>query len=207
MENALAIVDGFFQKIGKGWAVVGGAGLLLIVSGTIIFLRGSQPNTVEIVEEESASSSASVQSTIAIDIEGAVEHPGVYQVPMGSRVADALVAAGGLSSIADRERVAKTINQASKLSDGMKLYVPKTGEQTAGTSQTSSDAVVLGASAKLININTATLDQLDTLPGIGPVTAQKIVGGRPYGSTDELAKRSIVSQSVFNKIKEKISVD
>lgn len=205
MENVLVILDEFVKKIGKGWVVIGGVGLLLLVSGTIILLRGSQPKAVEIVEEEVASSSA--QTTMAIDIEGAVEHPGVYQIPMGSRVADALVAAGGLSSVADRERIAKTINQASKLSDGMKLYLPKTGEQTAGTSQISSDTVVLAASTKLININTASLDQLDTLPGIGPVTAQKIISSRPYGSIDELTRRSVVTQSVFGKIKEKISVD
>lgn len=149
-----------------------------------------------------------IPKQITIDIEGAVIKPGVYQLPLASRMKDALVAAGGLSESADRKRVALEINLAQPLMDGAKLYIPVVGEQvmTSGMSSGNGTVGVQGSSTTLVNINQASESELDALPGVGPVTAQKIISGRPYQSAQELLDKKIVGQSVFTKIKDQISV-
>lgn len=142
---------------------------------------------------------------INIDIEGAVVLPGVYDLPMESRIKDALIAAGGLSGGADREFVAKNINLSVKLSDGAKIYIPEKGEVEENTGIKSiKDGVSLAAGQ--ININSASEQELDTLPGVGPVTAKKIIQGRPYASIDDLLNKKIIGSKVFSQIKDKISI-
>ena len=142
-----------------------------------------------------------------IDIEGAVEKPGVYTLPPNSRVQDALIASGGLSQSADRQQVAQNLNLAAPLTDGAKLYIPAVGEQmmTSGTTSNSSGAV-MGIGSKLVNINQASESDLDGLPGVGPVTAQKIIDNRPYQNVQELLDKKVVGQSIFTKIKDQVSV-
>jgi competence protein ComEA len=142
--------------------------------------------------------------TILVDVEGAVVKPGVYKLPVESRIQDGLIAAGGLSAKADREYVAKTLNLAIKLTDGTKIFIPTLGEPTG--SEPVLGATTVGATNALINVNTASESQLDSLPGIGPVTAQKIISGRPYGSLDELLSKKIVSAKVYAQIKDKIAI-
>ncbi len=151
---------------------------------------------------------------ISIDIEGGVQNPGVYKLKEGARVQDVLIASGGLSSSADREYIAKHFNLAQKLTDGVKIYIPQKGEQTAavvsvGQNLNSNDVLnpTFGDNSGLININSATLDKLDTLPKVGPVTAQKIVSGRPYASKDELVSKKIMTQKTFDGLKDKITVE
>src|SRR6266568_4600718 len=144
-----------------------------------------------------------VPKQITIDIEGSVEKPGVYTLPAVSRTQDALIAAGGLSQNADRQQVAQHLNLAAPLTDGAKLYIPATGEQlvTSGNSSDSSSGVS-GSGSKIVNINQATESDLDALPGVGPVTAQKIIDNRPYQSVQDLLDKKAVGQSVFSKIKD-----
>lgn len=111
------------------------------------------------------------------------------------------MAAGGLASSADRDYVAKHLNLAQKLSDGAKIYIPKDGEVVNGASTT----VLAEQAGGLININTASLDSLDSLSGIGQVTAQKIMNGRPYADIQELITKHIITQKVFDKIKSSIT--
>ena len=122
----------------------------------------------------------------------------MYEIPQKSRIQDGLVAACGLSAKADRVWVyaAKNLNLAIKLTDGIRIYIPIVGEAVGNTSvlNASSAGVVVGV---LININTSSESQLDSLPGIGPVTAQKIIAGRPYGSLNELLDKKIVEATVF----------
>lgn len=151
-------------------------------------------------------------SGITVDVEGAVVAPGVYTIPFASRLKDALVAAGGLSAGADREYVAKQINLAAKVTDGAKIYIPSTGEvsspsTSSGQNDSVSAGIVLGSQTGLININTASEKDLDSLPGIGSVTAGKIIAARPFSSIEELLTRKIVKQSVFDKIKEQITAN
>lgn len=111
-----------------------------------------------------------------------------------------MIAAGGLSARADREWVAKNLNLAMKLTDGAKVYVPAFGENAGAPG--SSEALVSGT----ININTGSASELDGLPGVGPVTAQKIIDNRPYSSVQDLLSKKAVNQKVFDNIKDKISV-
>jgi len=142
--------------------------------------------------------------TIVIDIEGAVIKPGTYHLTENSRVQDALTAAGGVSANADKDFVEKKVNLAAKLTDGQKIYIPRQGDTTAVSAvdqtQLSTDQTTL------ININDATADQLDALKGVGPVTAQKIIEGRPYAAVQDLLDKKIVSSKVFAEIKDMVSV-
>lgn len=175
-------------------------GLALIAIGVISTIL-SENNNQGVIIEEAASSD---RSNIFVDVEGAVLKPGVYKLTAEARIQDALIAAGGLSQEADREYVAKMINLAAKISDGAKIYVPKVGESS--TSSIGSAGGVAGSVAGLININMASQSELESLPGIGPVTATKIIDNRPYSSIDDLLTKKIVGQKVFGEIKEKISV-
>lgn len=187
--------------------------LTLAIFGLIFFIYGlisllsfkSNPQELNLSSELSATKSATL---ISIDIEGAVVNPGVYKLPAGSIIQDGLVLANGLSQDADREYVSKNINLAAKLTDGAKVYIPKVGQiNTNSQSQVQIQGQnPASTSNSLININTATSDQLDSLPGIGPVTAGKIINARPYTAIDDLLNNKIVSSKVFGEIKDKISV-
>lgn len=154
----------------------------------------------------SATSSASNtgSSHIVVDIEGGVIKPGIYSIAENSRVHDLLVACGGLSGDADRAWVQKNLNQAAKLVDSQKIYIPRNGESILTGASTSSIGSQDSAPG-LISINSASLSELDSLPGIGLVTAQKIVDNRPYSGIEDLVSKKVVSASVFAKIKDKIS--
>lgn len=147
-----------------------------------------------------------VATKISIDIEGAVIKPGVYDLNSTARLKDALAAAGGLSDEADREYVAKGLNLAQRLSDGVKIYIPSVGEKVEASVSSVSTGNVSSNPSGSININSASQSELEALPGIGPVTAGKIIGGRPYSDINELLSRKIVGSSVFGKIKDQISV-
>lgn len=148
-------------------------------------------------------------TTLFIDVEGAVLSPGVYELFPEARVQDAVTAAGGMHKDADRFVVAKSINMAAPLSDGMKLYIPFEGEEATLTSGTGGEqtTAVVGATTSLINVNTASQSLLEELSGIGPITAKKIMDLRPYKSVQELLSKKAVGQSVFDKIKEQVSVN
>lgn len=188
----------YSPQIKKNWLPIGLAvlGLIFFVYGLIGFFGSvSKTNEIKFEHEDSASKS---QSFISIDIEGAVVNPGVYKLNQGSIIQDALVWAGGLSQDADRDFVAKNINLAAKLTDGAKIYIPKKGDQT----QVKSASVL---NTDLININSASAESLDTLPGVGVVTAEKIINNRPYININELLDKKVVSNKVFTQIKDKIT--
>jgi len=175
-------------------------GLVLIFFGLFQYVGNQKKGEVKL--EEAVSPTKNMEEQVVVDVEGAVIKPGVYKLGPESRFLDALAAAGGLSDEADRDYVEKNINLAKKVSDGLKIYVPRVGEEILSSSGLS------GSSASsTININTASTGDLESLPGIGAVTAQKIITGRPYSSIDDLLNRKIVGQSTFDKIKEKISAN
>lgn len=192
------------QILRKYWLSLGlGAlGLIFFVYGLISFL-GTTKNSdvIPFSQEQIASNSANL---ISVDIEGAVINPGVYKLPLGSIIQDALVSSKGLAENADRDFVSKNINLAAKITDGAKIYIPKIGETATAVNVSSQTGLV--AQSGLININSASQSQLENLPGIGPVTAEKIINNRPYQSVEDLLNKKVVSSKVYSQIKDKISV-
>ncbi|MBI2036145.1 ComEA family DNA-binding protein [Candidatus Microgenomates bacterium] len=194
--------------------ILSSIGLLLVLAGIFSMVKSENSKESGVILEEgvsieaSTSTSLSVKNKIVVDISGAVVSPGVYQLKSDARLQDGLIAAGGLSQSADREWIAKNLNLAVKLKDGSKIYIPRTGESVSQKTQSVGVSAnqTFGASEGLINVNTASLSELDKLPGIGPVTAQKIIDNRPYSSVDELLSKKIVGSKVFSQIKEKIGV-
>ena len=191
-------------------------GALLIGIGIFQYFK-PQSNGIEFVSGSLAGSDPAeevkgVSSTkISIDIEGSVQKPGVYILPEGSRVKDALVASGGLSSNADREYVSRKINLAQKLIDSAKIYIPAVGEVpsagSGGVQPLLGVEPLNDASSKLVSINSASQSELESLPKIGPVTAQKIISGRPYTDISELVSKKILTQKTFDAIKDLISAE
>ncbi len=182
---------------------------LILVAGAVILLIFGiyqlvlKPSKSSLTLEENSKNSESSASKILVDVAGAVNKPGTYTLTTDARYKDAIKLAGGISPEADEEWIEKNLNQASRVSDGMKIYIPRVGEQASSTST----STVAGASQTgLINVNLASSSELDTLPGIGPVTAQKIIDNRPYSQISDLVSKKAVTQSVFDKIKDKISI-
>jgi len=168
-------------------------GLALVGAGLSVskFVSGSgQPQFVR------GGSGGEESNGIKVDIEGAVGHPGVYTLADSARVKDAINQAGDLAENADRTWIAQNLNLAAKLSDGQKIYIPAVGEAGKVASEKSGK----------ININTASASELDQLPDIGPVRAEKIISGRPYTRVEELLSKKVVGESTFEKIKDKIAV-
>lgn len=139
---------------------------------------------------------------ITVDVAGAVEKPGVYKLPSGSRNGDALVMAGGLSAKADREWVAKSLNLAEVVKDGGKIYIPR----QLGNSDIQRIGESVNQTSAKVNINTASLGELDSLVGIGEARARTILDNRPYANTQELVSKAKIPQSVYDKIKDSIVV-
>ena len=186
--------------------ITGLLGLALLIVAISLLIQYSKYNSSEVVFNTESTSSAGIK--VRIDLEGGVESPGVYELDSDSRVSDALIAAGGLSADADRSWVSKNLNRAAKLTDGGKIYIPKVSEVASDSSLSNlSDLSHLGVNtSKTININTASQAELEALSGVGPVTAAKIIAGRPYQTIEELKSKKIVGNSVFEKIKEQISL-
>ncbi len=190
--------------------LLGGASFFLVTLSILLLVKSAQTETpIQFLKE--ASVSGITTGTIAFDIEGAVAHPGVYTITAGSRVEDAIRQAGGLTDEADRQRIEKTINRAAKLSDGAKLYFPKTGEATIQNtlydiSKDQQSAASSNTSVSMISVNAASQQDLESLPGIGPVTATKIIRDRPYQSLEELVTKKIMGQSLFTKLKDRLSL-
>lgn len=185
-------------------------GLFLLGVGALSFivlsLQRSEPQ-IEVIS--SSQPLATEGGEIVVDVAGAVEKPGVYRLASGARVNDALLVAGGISAEADREWLTKYINLAQILSDGIKVYIPKVGEIAEGTtpllSETKGEVIGLTKEHK-INLNTASLSELDSLWGVGAKRAQTIVDKRPYSSVEQLLEKRIVPSNVFERIKDEISV-
>jgi len=160
--------------------------------------------------ETAAASVISLEPEIVVDVQGAVVRPGVHRLAAGSRVGDAIAIAGGYSAQVDIEAAAGLLNLAAQLTDGAKIHVPARGEITSATAVPQQPGSTLpGGATGLINVNSAGPDELDRLPGIGPVTAAKIIAARdqaPFASVDELLSRQVVGASTFEKIRALVTV-
>lgn len=185
------------------WLTAGLAGILLLVVGVFSAMLISNKATdkgVEIVEIDDSGEEEQGKE-VYVDVAGAVIKPGLYKLSPGARMNDALAVAGGLGEKADREWLNKNLNLAAKIVDGTKIYIPSQGESSKdGPSQN----VYKGPS--FVNLNTASIAELDTLWGVGPATAEKIISSRPYGSVEELLTKKAVKSNVYEAIKDKVAV-
>lgn len=146
------------------------------------------------------------QDQITVDVKGAVKSPGIYDLPVGSRVHDAVQKAGGLTEEAD----SKSLNLAQKVSDEALVYVPTKGEEAA-SQQTASGTTPSTSKEKKVNLNKASLEELKQVKGLGGKRAQDIIDYREtngkFKSVDELKKVSGIGAKTIEKLKDYVTVD
>ena len=187
-------------------AVIGGVLLLLVGVGGLL------PKKEEAVEEseavvttvlaEKTEENTTLEAVIFVDIKGAVKKPGVYQMKAGDRVKDAIDAAGGLTAEADSQKV----NLAQRVEDQMVIVVPKVGEEA--------EAIPAGVTSKetskegKVNINTATVEELKTLKGVGDKKAGAIIEYRKkngsFKTKEDLMKVRGIGKKLFDSFQERI---
>ena len=158
----------------------------------------------EIKKEEKEESPE--QDLITVDVKGAVKSPGIYDLPVGSRVHDAVQKAGGLTEEAD----SKSLNLAQKISDEALVYVPTKGEEAA-SQQATSGTTPSSSKEKKVNLNKASLEELKQVKGLGGKRAQDIIDHREangkFKSVDELKKVSGIGAKTIEKLKDYVTVD
>ncbi|MGX4724870.1 ComE operon protein 1 [Streptococcus sp. BCA20] len=158
----------------------------------------------EIKKEEKEESPE--QDLITVDVKGAVKSPGIYDLPVGSRVHDAVQKAGGLTDEAD----SKSLNLAQKVSDEALVYVPTKGEEAA-SQQVASGTTASTSKDKKVNLNKASLEELKQVKGLGGKRAQDIIDHREangkFKSVDELKKVSGIGAKTIEKLKDYVTVD
>ena len=158
----------------------------------------------EIKKEEKEESPE--QDLITVDVKGAVKSPGIYDLPVGSRVHDAVQKAGGLTEEAD----SKSLNLAQKVSDEALVYVPTKGEEAA-SQQVASGTTPSTSKDKKVNLNKASLEELKQVKGLGGKRAQDIIDHREangkFKSVDELKKVSGIGAKTIEKLKDYVTVD
>ena len=146
------------------------------------------------------------QDQITVDVKGAVKSPGIYDLPVGSRVHDAVQKAGGLTEEAD----SKSLNLAQKVSDEALVYVPTKGEEGV-SQQTGSGTSPSTSKEKKVNLNKASLEELKQVKGLGGKRAQDIIDHREangkFKSVDELKKVSGIGAKTIEKLKDYVTVD
>ena len=187
-------------------AVVGGAILLLVGMGSLFSKKEESVEETTVVEmtvlAEKTEVSTTQETVIFVDIKGAVKNPGVYQMKVGDRVKDALEAAGGLTEEADSQKV----NLAKRLEDQMVIVVPKVGEEAEEipAGETRNEATKEGK----VNINTATVEELKTLKGVGEKKAEAIIEYRKkngsFQTKEDLMKVRGIGKKLFESFQERI---
>lgn len=142
------------------------------------------------------------EEAIFVDIAGAVNRPGVYQLPSGSRVNDLITACGGFTSWVNRDFLEKSLNRARFLEDGEKLFIPYQGQEEVDYQK--------GSSGEKININQASRQELMLLPGIGEKYAQAIIDYRQsqgkFDSIEEIKKVQGIGEKTFEEIKDRLAI-
>lgn len=184
---------------GIGWAIISGA-----TAPRDETPAGGMPIGLAEASALPAASSALAPAgaPIVVDVEGAVLRPGLYHLVPGARVGDAIAAAGGYSSSVDLDAAAMELNLAELLADGDKIVVPRLRPPDAPDAAAEDDGSTAGG---LVNVNTADAAALEALPGIGPVTVEKILAAReeqPFGSLEEMVERDVINNGQLEKIRD-----
>ena len=192
-----------------GWVALGGILAALIAAGA----EARPAIAASVVIDEAATSTGdpvdgpSGGNVVVVDVSGAVARPGLVTLPAGSRVGDAIAAAGGFGPGVD-VRAATLLNLAAPLTDGAQVVVPERGVgPTSGAGTATVDAQTRGS--RRLDLNTASEAELESLPGIGPVTAAKIVAARgeaAFTSVDDLRTRKLVGPTTYERIRDLVHV-
>lgn len=212
-------MEAIIEKIKEYKIIVICTGLGLLVGGFFLLKPDSQTPIKETnlqAEVAAVSKDSSTekeekeepveQDLITVDVKGAVKSPGIYDLPVGSRVNDAVQKAGGLTE----EAASKSLNLAQKVSDEALVYVPAKGEEVA-SEKTGSGTASSTSKEKKVNINKASLEELKQVKGLGGKRAQDIIDHREtngkFKSVDELKKVSGIGAKTIEKLKEYVTVD
>lgn len=176
-------------------------GLGLVFLGVGVFSgKGEGGEVVEVVKEEDE------DGKVYVDVSGAVEKPGVYELDKGARVGEALTMAGGLAGEADRGWVGQFVNLAEEVEDGGKIYIPKVGRVLGEDGRGGEAEGAVAVDGGRVNVNTASESELESLWGIGEVRAGKIIENRPYGSVEEWKEKAEIPENVYERVKDEVSV-
>ena len=212
-------MEAIIEKIKEYKIIVICTGLGLLVGGFFLLKPDSQTPIKETnlqAEVAAVSKDSSTekeekeepveQDLITVDVKGAVKSPGIYDLPVGSRVNDAVQKAGGLTE----EAASKSLNLAQKVSDEALVYVPAKGEEVA-SEKTGSGTASSTSKEKKVNINKASLEELKQVKGLGGKRAQDIIDHREangkFKSVDELKKVSGIGAKTIEKLKDYVTVD
>lgn len=206
------------KKLKKLWFELIFFSISLIITLTAFFVyfsekQNQQKNVIEIKQRLPEET----KKSFFVDISGAVEKPDVYEVTPGARLKDILILAGGLSADADRYFFARNFNLARFISDQEKIHIPSVYEINSGLFTETSRIIdyvspveekkeTASEQSLKININQASLEELDQLPGVGKTTAKKIIENRPYANIEDLVNKKIVNKSTFEKIKDLVEI-
>lgn len=208
----------------SGPVAVAGAALALVVVGAIAVaaFRTTSAPPVELTlpragspadpgagAAEAAPRGGAPEGEVMVHTAGAVMHPGLYRLAADARVADALDAAGGPAAEADLDAV----NLAARVVDGERIYVPRRGEMVPGAAPAGGPGGGQAAASPgsgPLDLNTATVDQLDALPGIGPATAEAIISYRQqhgrFRSVEELVEVRGIGESKLAALRSRVRV-
>jgi competence protein ComEA len=175
----------------------------IAISALSLFSGQARPNGDVVVAQPSVSAIPGESSTVVVDVQGEIVNPGIYQLPLGSRVADAIKAAGGVINGSD----SSAVNLARFLEDGEQVYVAEINAAgIEGNSALGSGNISRGK----LNLNRATASELDGLPGVGPVLAGRITAHRSehgnFSSVDELRKVSGIGPAKFRELRDFVTV-
>lgn len=203
-------------------AIAGGAVLLAVLAFALAFGSGSNGTVVldggtplgsqavpgEI--EGTGLANGSLPAELVVEIVGAVVRPGVYRVPPDSRIGDLVEAAGGYGTRVDANRASRELNLAALLHDGDQIRVPSRDDEAVEPTPAPGNGTSGGEDADgLVDLNLATSAELEALPGIGPVTAGKILTSReeqPFATVEDLRTRKLVGEKTFWTIKDLVVV-
>ena len=202
------------------WLVIGVGVVAVVVAAVAVFLTvrseplvgvdGAAPYAAALGAASGPLPSAAATGEVVVDVAGAVAHPGLYKLSEGSRIGDAIAAAGGYAGTVDAGLADRQLNLAAIVHDGDKVRVPMRGEAPGGSGEsTSAPGGGAGSGDGPIDLNHASAEELDSLPGVGPATAAKIIAAReeqPFKSVDDLGTRKVVGAATLEKLRPLVTV-
>jgi competence protein ComEA len=189
LAGAAVVAIGLFGALAPNTGILADTGEPLDAAGLAVSAPQDAVDAAFVIGED-----------LVVDVAGAVAHPGLHRLAIGARVGDAIEAAGGFAPRVDLAEVGRSLNLAEPLTDGSKVHVPELGFDRLEAAP---------ADDARIDLNQADQASLESLPGIGPVTATKIIDARSssrFGTVRELRDRGLVGDSVFEQIKDKVRV-